>query len=1218
MPNFSLDEFTEYNNLSEEEQKIVLQILQEMSTEGTSPCYDSIALSDYKETPVDIITFIKDRKYLGDAWHTPDGKCKLFPFWEEKFKQLFPDNLTTAVNNTILSGARGLGKSECAVTIGLYLMYRLMCLKDPYVTLGLKPTERVAFAFMNITEELALDIGVNKFQNTVQLSPWFMKRGTLSGKKDIIWNPPEFINIIVGSQPRHVIGQGIYFCLDGDTKILTDKGIHKISSLVDCKIKVVSIDRTGKNILSDECTVKQTALTKEIYKISLSDGSSIECTGNHKLMLTDGIFIEASQLKRGDRLYSVERFNSFICNIDYPQNKTFVNSVEKIILDEPIPLFDVINANPFNNFLIVTPTSYICSHNCFMDEVSFIANQDIEKQKQKAYDILDTAMGGMATRFTRRGKNPTMLVLASSKRSEKSFLETHMKKKLETEKENVFIVDEPVWHVRPASEYCGKTFWVAQGNKFLASEVIPEDPVDIDDKKSFLKPFKDKGYKILDVPVEYRAKFLEDIDRALCDYAGVSSSDLTKYISGTRLQSVKLPTVKNMMTKEILEVGNAPDDKTQYYDFADIQRVDPSLKYRPLFIHLDMSTTGDKTGIAGVWILGKKPPKEGEPSSKELYYQPAFGFAVKAPRGYQISFEKHRQFIYWLREQGFNIKGVSADSFQSADLAQQITAQGFNYTQISVDRIDPSDKICKPYHYLKNTIYEERIRLFDSELLTEELLGLERNSNGVINHPDEGRTGCFTGDTKVRLVDGRSLTFLELVKEHEEGKTNWVYSFNENKKCIEPKKILKAWCTQKNASLIQVVLDNNEVIQCTPNHRFMLRDGSYKYAKDLKEYDSLMPLYTKLSDKGLLGYRLYYEPVENKWHYEHRVFSGDKKEGTVLVHHINCNKSDNTPTNLMWVSKEDHQRIHASMQTGTQSPESKKKRSKSVKQWHVKNKGTALYEKRSQRIRDAYYSKLPEGYIEQKQQEKILKAEKNRVIREKAIQRKIDEQQRIKEIENIFNVKWENLSISEKDSIGVRYSRMKDDSICKNISSSLSIAHQNKDTFKNAYEALKDRVWYTNGVDSIYIKSCEIPPEGYTRGRVMKKRNHKVIAVIPTDNKSDVYDITVEDNHNFALDSGVFVHNSKDLADALCGAVYNASQHAEEFAFDFGENIDTIIDTNSNKQTEVREQITVDFEEELKKTFDKTGMNNNSAIDFGMGKAQVLPSLYTSQGIIVW
>jgi hypothetical protein len=53
-------------------------------------------------------------------------------------------------------------------------MYRVMCLKDPHVYFNLKPTEQIAFAFMNITETLAYDIGVTKFQNTVQLSPWFM------------------------------------------------------------------------------------------------------------------------------------------------------------------------------------------------------------------------------------------------------------------------------------------------------------------------------------------------------------------------------------------------------------------------------------------------------------------------------------------------------------------------------------------------------------------------------------------------------------------------------------------------------------------------------------------------------------------------------------------------------------------------------------------------------------------------------------------------------------------------------------------------------------------------------------------------------------------------------------------------------------------------------------------------------------------------------------
>ena len=37
-----------------------------------------------------------------------------------------------------------------------------------------------------------------------------------------------------------------------------------------------------------------------------------------------------------------------------------------------------------------------------------------------------------------------------------------------------------------------------------------------------------------------------------------------------------------------------------------------------------------------------------------------------------------------------------------------------------------------------------------------------------------------------------------------------------------------------------------------------------------------------------------------------------------------------------------------------------------------------------------------------------------------------------------------------------------------------------------------------------------------------------------------VYDLEIEDNHNFALSAGVFVHNSKDTSDSAVGAAYNA------------------------------------------------------------------------------
>ena len=123
----------------------------------------------------------------------------------------------------------------------------------------------------------------------------------------------------------------------------------------------------------------------------------------------------------------------------------------------------------------------------------------------------------------------------------------------------------------------------------------------------------------------------------------------------------------------------------------------------------------------------------------------------------------------------------------------------------------------------------------------------------------------------------------------------------------------------------------------------MLRDGSYKEAKYLVENESLMPLYTKVSNKGLDGYRLYYEPMENKWHYEHRQFAKEILDEHYLVHHKDCNKINNSPDNLIWCSKKQHNKIHSSMNTGAQSKESRVKRSKSLIAWHLNNKENPEY-----------------------------------------------------------------------------------------------------------------------------------------------------------------------------------------------------------------------------------------------------------------------------------
>lgn len=107
-------------NLTKREKELFYQIIDEYKDNGNSITYSSLLYDDYIEVPVDIITFIEDNNYLGKAWHLPDGSSKLYPYWKDKLRELFKDNLDNAYNNAIFSGARGLGKSEIAITCILY------------------------------------------------------------------------------------------------------------------------------------------------------------------------------------------------------------------------------------------------------------------------------------------------------------------------------------------------------------------------------------------------------------------------------------------------------------------------------------------------------------------------------------------------------------------------------------------------------------------------------------------------------------------------------------------------------------------------------------------------------------------------------------------------------------------------------------------------------------------------------------------------------------------------------------------------------------------------------------------------------------------------------------------------------------------------------------------------------------------------------------------
>ena len=575
--------------LNEEERKLALDILKQYSEDGTSSLLDHLKYGDFEEVPVDIDTFLDDDRYLGKGLWEVDARsgtrrCTIFPYWRETLKQLFPDNLTTAYNTLILTGAIGIGKSFAAVIAQLYLLYRMLCLKDPYGYFGMQPIDKITFSMLNITLDAAQGVAWDKAQQLIQSSSWFMEHGAVNASRsNPVWQPGKHIELIFGSQNRHVVGRALF------------------------------------------------------------------------------------------------------CNLT--------------------------------------------------DEVNFGIGNDVEKKKAKQKKLIAQIDARMRSRFLRGTYLPTLNIIISSKDTEQAFLDSYINIKKQNESKTTLIIDEAQWVVDPrkGSPNDPGSFYVAVGNKFLAHELLPPDlPEEECDR------YREKGYFLLKVPPGYREDFETNLDQALMDIAGISTSSNTKYISGVRLNQTKIDTYRNPFMRDVIEVGNNPEDKLQYANFFDLALVDPTDMARPLFIHLDMSLSGDKTGLAGVWITGKRPGNDEDPS-KDLQFKLAFSVSVKAPKGFQVSFEKTRNFIRWLRDRGFAVKGVSMDTYQSANMAQDLKMEGFNTDSISVDRVDHVSRTCLPYHYLKTAIYEQRIKIYKKcDLLTDELVGLERLSDGHIDHTADG------------------------------------------------------------------------------------------------------------------------------------------------------------------------------------------------------------------------------------------------------------------------------------------------------------------------------------------------------------------------------------------------------------------------------------------------------------------------------------------------
>lgn len=389
--------------------------------------------------------------------------------------------------------------------------------------------------------------------------------------------------------------------------------------------------------------------------------------------------------------------------------------------------------------------------------------------------------------------------------------------------------------------------------------------------------------------------------------------------------------------------------------------------------------------------------------------------------------------------------------------------------------------------------------------------------------PAQVRLGdnCISEDTSIPLLNGKTIKICELIPYVGE----YLYSLDVRTKKIVPGKIEKVWKVGEE-ECIRLNLDNGLYLDCTKDHKILLRKGNYKEAGKLKVGDSLMPLYREMDYyKSQRGYEVIYHPdgTEQKTHkmvYDWKY--GNDMINKNVCHHKNFDIHNNSPYNILGCTPKDHWHYHSD----NKSKQMKFLASEGRHPWQSEE----FRKKTSERMKNNNPMKNPD-----------VQKRKVQTERERYGGTIVERMNLIDNVMKYEHVRKKMVETRKSHPLGYHHGKnpMSSEEARKKASEKMKKNNpmRNKDVVNRIEEKTAKKYGFTSNEEFkkfIYSKFTQEKLSareiaqlvGCDKSTINNRLfyNHKIVRIEQMGLK-DVWNITVSTYHNFAVDAEIFISN---------------------------------------------------------------------------------------------